>query len=125
MIPEPTARAALEYETPEGSVDGVLTHLPAEMVQLVPFDEITVHGLPASKRITLWFRQGARRIFQISVLRRGGRCLIEFCGQDPAQVLNVINRSKERFDRWFGIQPRHILFYEDRQRHKEKARGQE
>jgi hypothetical protein len=94
-------------------VDGVLTHLPSEMVNLLPFDEITVDGLPASKRITLWFRQGARRIFQISVLRRGGRCLIEFCGKDPAQVLRVINSSKQHFDCWFGIQPRHISFYEN------------
>ena len=104
-------------------MDGVLAHLPSEMVNLVPFDEITVDGLPASKRITLWFRQGARRIFQISVLRHSGRCLIEFCGKDPGQVLRVINRSKEHFDHWFGIQPRHILFYESVRQHKEKAKN--
>jgi len=104
-------------------VDGVLTQLPSEMSNLVPFDEVTVDGLPASKRITLWFRQGAKRMFQISVLRRSGRCLIEFCGKDPGQVLRAINNSKQHFDRWFGIQPRHILFYEGVRRQKRKGKG--
>jgi len=115
-------RASLEYDSADGAADGVLAHLPSEMVNLVPFDQITLDGLPASKRITLWFRQGARRIFQISVLRHSGRCLIEFCGQDPGQVLRVINRSKEHFDHWFGIQPRHIMFYEGARRQKREGK---
>ena len=92
----------LTYETTK-SQEGVLTELPVKLARFAEFDRIALIGAPSSLKATLWFRQGLKRIFHIRIIRKSGRCIVEFGGQDPKQVLQMISVCRDHFDRWFGI----------------------
>jgi hypothetical protein len=102
----------LEYRVSESGSDGALSELPGKLSRVIEFDNMDLDGVPNSKRLTLWFRNGAKRIFHIRMFRTGGRCVVEMGGLDPAQVLKGIAVCRDHFDRWFGISPRDITAYE-------------
>ncbi len=95
-------------------VDGALVGIPAKLQGELSFDRLDLEGVPTSKKITLWFRNGAKRIFHISLMRRSGRVLIEMGGLDSDHVLTSINICKDHFDQWFRISAKDIQFYENR-----------
>jgi hypothetical protein len=83
-----------------------------KLSNVIEFDNMGLDGLPNSKRLTLWFRHGAKRIFHIRLIRRSGRCVVEMGGLDPGEVLKGIAVCRDHLDRWFGINPRDITAYE-------------
>lgn len=108
MIPEvPTTQ--LEYSVPVGKWDGMLTELPDKLAGCIEFDAIGLDGMPTSKRVTLWFRSGAKKVFHVRLIRKAGRCLVEMGGVEPATALAAIKICRNHFDRWFGITPGDIL----------------
>jgi hypothetical protein len=79
-------------------------------------DDAFLDELPKAKRATLWFRQGAKHIFYISVVRETGRCVVELGGLDSREVLRAVRVCRDHFDRWFGIAPEDLQTYEARTR---------
>jgi hypothetical protein len=77
-------------------------------------DDAFLDELPQAKRATLWFRQGAKHIFYISVVRKTGRCVVELGGLDSREVLLAVRVCRDHFDRWFGIAPEDIQAFERR-----------
>ena len=102
----------LEYPASDVSVEGVFTDLPRKLSGVVEYDRMSLGGGPASKRVTLWFRQKARRAFEISLVRRGGRWLVVMGGLDPDRVMDGILVCRDHFDQWFGITTRDIQTYD-------------
>ena len=76
--------------------------VPLLVLALAPSD-LHLTQPPRSKRFTLWFRRGAKRVFYISVVRKTGRCVVEMGGLDPSDVLRAIGICREHFDNWFQI----------------------
>ena len=117
--PEPILlRGSLQYPASDVGVEGILTDLPGKLSTVLEYDRVGLEGLTAPKRITLWFRRGARRIFEVRMVRRGGRWLVGIGGLDPTGVYRGILICRDHFDRWFGVRPQEIRAYE---RHKRKA----
>lgn len=102
--------AGMQYSYPCSveCFDGILTPLPEKLARTFDFDSISLEDLPASKRVTLWFRQGAKRIFYISLIRKGGKCLARMGGQDPSRVLAGVTVCRDYLDQFFGINPREL-----------------
>lgn len=101
-----------EYPGSETNIEGVLTELPQKLSGVVEYDSLSLQVLPASKRVTLWFRCKAKHTFEISLVRRGGRWLVVLSGLDPDRVMHGILICRDHFDRWFGITVKDILAYE-------------
>lgn len=93
----------LVYSKPDRNDDGLLTELPAKLAMALTFDRFGLSHLPASKKVTLWFRSGMKRVFHVRLIRRGGRFLIEMGGGDPKEVLRCVQICKAHFDEAFGI----------------------
>jgi len=104
----PNAPVDLFYADQRNDWDGAVSDLPAKLAQTFPFDTIEVRGRPKSKLITLWFRNGAKRIFHIRLLRKSGQCVVKLGGMNSAQVLSGIDICKQHFDQWFGLTPSDI-----------------
>ena len=99
----------LEYSSiKEETNDGIFSELPEKLAPTLQFDHITLQGPPASKRITLWFRSGAKRVYHIRLIRKTGRCLVQIGGLEPATVLKTISICRDHFDNWFGISAQDI-----------------
>jgi hypothetical protein len=94
--------------------EGIMTDLPAKLIETLEFDSVTLDEQPASKRVTLWFRQSAKFVFRIRLVRKGSRCIFEMSGVDPSKVLRGITVCKSHFDQWFGITPQDIKRFEQR-----------
>lgn len=109
---KPAFNAELAYPSRPGAADGALAQLPSELTDIVEFDQVELDGMPTSKRVTLWFRHGAKRVVHFSVLRRSGKHVVQLGGGDPTQVLQLLDRCKKHFDNWFGIQDGDVLIYE-------------
>lgn len=102
----------IEYRVPDAGTDGALTELPQKLSVVMDFDNLGLEGMPNSKRLTLWFRSGAKRIFYVSMIRRTGRYVVEMGGMEPGEVLRGIEVCRDHLDRWFGISARDINAYE-------------
>src|SRR5258708_38837373 len=88
----------LEYPRPEGAWQGILTDLPGKLAQRLEFDSVTLQSFPRSRKITLWFRSGAKKVFHVRVIRKAGRCLVEVGGLEAAAVLPAIFGGRDHFD---------------------------
>jgi hypothetical protein len=110
----PAVTKQFEYPSSDVSVEGVFADLPRKLSGVLEYDTLVLDALPASKRCTLWFRRKARQIFEISLVRRGGRCLVVVGGLDPDRVMHSIFVCRDHFDHWFGITPQDIQAYEHR-----------
>lgn len=93
-------------------MEGALAELPKKLSGELQFDSIQLDGLPASKRFTLWFRYGAKRVFHVRMIRTGGRCLVEMGGIDPVKMLKTLNICRDHFDAWFDITSKDIRAFE-------------
>ena len=100
------------YDTGKGT-DGILTALPKRLANIIEFDTLSLEEQPASKRITLWFRHGAKCVFRIRFVRKSGHYLVKMGGLDAERVLDGIQVCKQHFDQWFDISKRDITSYED------------
>lgn len=105
---QPHHTVHLQYETTRVPDDGIFTALPEKLSEQLQFDHVQLQGPPTSKRITLWFRSGAKRVYHIRIIRTTGRRLVEIGGLDPATVLRTIHICRDHFDEWFGITPSDI-----------------
>jgi len=94
------------------SLEGVLTPVVRMAVGEMPFDSMDLQedrmGRLRGGELTLWFRHGAKRIFHVRVVRRGGKTLVELGGGNPTAVLRMIQRCRDHFDRWLGVTPEHV-----------------
>jgi hypothetical protein len=68
--------------------------------------------MPRRKVVTLWCRQGAKRVFYVSMVRKTGRWIVEMGGVDSQRVLAAIHACRDHFDGWFGIAPEDIQAFE-------------
>jgi hypothetical protein len=102
----------LEYRVSDAGTDGALTELPQKLSNVMEFDTLKLEGLPNSKRLTLWFRSGAKRIFYVRMIRSTGRYVVEMGGIKPGEVLRGIEVCRDHLDRFFGISARDIKAYE-------------
>jgi len=102
----------LEYPDSAGGTEGLFTELPGKLASVIPFDHVSVAETPHSKRVTLWFRSGAKQLFQVRLIRKSGRYLIEMSGLDAGQVLRGIQVCRDHCDRFFHITPADVLSYE-------------
>lgn len=93
----------LSYPLGEVSDEGLLTELPGKLASTLDFDRFGLAQMPASKRVTLWFRSGVKAVFHVRLLRSGGRFLVEMSGGDPKQVLRCVQICKAHFDKALGI----------------------
>lgn len=91
------------YKDAGRGIEGIFATLPRELASIIEFDELSLDEHPTSKRVTLWFRQGAKAVFHIRLIRKGGRCLVKIGGMDPRRVLAGIHVCKRNFDQWFDI----------------------
>lgn len=108
--------AHLEYRTsPANGVEGVVTHLPGKLSEVIDFDRMRLDDLPRSKRITLWFRQGAKDILHISIVRRSGRWIVKLGGLQNEHAKKCVAVCRDHFDQWFGINAQDLKIY---QRHR-------
>jgi len=114
-LSQPAPNEKLEYPSPAGGSDGALADIPGKLTGVVEFDNLGLDGMPNSKRLTLWFRSGAKRIFYIRMVRRTGRCVVEIGGMNPGEVLLGIAVCRSHLDRWFGISARDIKAYEGKE----------
>jgi hypothetical protein len=106
--------AVVAYPASGAETEGIFTQLPEKLAGTVDFDNFSLKTWPTSKRLTLWFRHGAKKIFHISVVRRGGRSLVQIGGLNPTRVLGGIKVCRDHFDKWFGIRSQDIIVYEKR-----------
>jgi len=102
----------LEYPDLGYSTDGLFADLPLKLAHVIPFDHISVAERATSKRVTLWFRSGAKRLFHIHLIRKSGRYLIETGGVDAGHVLRSIQICRDHCDRFFGINTLDVISYE-------------
>lgn len=93
----------LVYSQSDRNDEGLLTELPGKLAMALTFDRFGLSQLPSSKKVTLWFRSGMKRVFHVRLIRRGGRFLVEMGGGDPTQVLRGVQICKAHFDEAFGI----------------------
>lgn len=93
----------LSYPLNGTSEEGMLSALPGKLAPTLPFDRFGLAQMPDSRRIVLWFRSGAKRVFHVRLIRRGGRFLISMSGVDPMLVLQCVQICKQHFDEVFGI----------------------
>lgn len=98
----------LDYPQPDCCDEGLLTELPGKLAMALTFDRFGLSQLPASKKVTLWFRSGMKRVFHVRMFRRGGRFLVEMGGGDPKLVLRCVQICKAHFDEAFGITSKDI-----------------
>ncbi len=117
---EPSTRSEnaerAEYAGSSAGVDGAFRDLPQKLSSTLTFDSVTFEGLPSSKKFTLWFRHGAKRVFHVRLVRKSSRYLVEMGGMDPSQVLKSVQVCRDHLDRWFGIRPQEITVFEKRRR---------
>jgi hypothetical protein len=111
----------VEYNDSGVGTDGIMSELPAKLAGSLEFDGMKLDEQPASKRITLWFRQGAKFVFRIRLVRKGGRYIVEMAGMDPNTVLREISVCKRHFDQWFGITPQDVVSYELKRKPKTRS----
>ena len=102
----------VEYRDSGVGTDGILSELPAKLAGTLEFDGLKLDEQPASKRVTLWFRSGAKYVFRIRMIRKGGRYMVEMGGLDPIKVLRGVAVCKRHFDQWFKITPRDVVRFE-------------
>jgi hypothetical protein len=112
----------IEYQTNETTVEGVVTHLPGKLSEVIDFDRMRLDDLPRSKRITLWFRHGAKEILRVSIVRRSGRWIVKLGGIEPQQVRQCVVVCRDHFDQWFGINSNDLKIY---RRDRQPAPGEE
>lgn len=93
----------VDYPANGHRLEGVFTTLLMRLEGEFPFDRTSLKTLPTGKKLTLWFRHGAKRVFHISIIRKGARYVIEMSGGDPGRVLRAIHICKDHFDDWFGV----------------------
>ena len=114
-------RAVASYTGEPGqSTEGALTGLVQALASEVRFDGLRLREHPRAGRVTLWFRHGAKQLFHVSLVRRGGRYLVELHGGDPASALRLVSVCRDHFDRWFGVTPAQVRAFEA-----ERAGGRE
>ena len=111
-MPNDSRYTTISYNDQGRSTQGMLAKLPPRLATVIEFDALSLDEQPASKKATLWFRHGAKSVFHIRFVRKGGRFLIEMGGLDAAQVLIGIQVCKTHFDQWFGISNRDVTTYE-------------
>ena len=111
-MPSEKPHISLEYKDARPNFDGAIAELPEKISKVMEFDSISLSGLKTSRKFTLWFRSGAKRIFHIHMIRKSGRCVVEMGGLDPAQMLGGIAVCRDHFDRWFGIQAWEVKAFE-------------
>lgn len=104
--------STIVYDDTGRGIDGIFATLPNELATIIEFDALSLEEQPTSKRVTLWFRQGARAVFHIRFVRKSGRCLVEIGGLDAKRVLVGIHICKQHFDQWFNISKRDIRSYD-------------
>ena len=107
--PEPYS---VDYPAVGKRLDGVFTTLLQRLEGEFPFDRTSLKTLPTGKRLTLWFRSGARRMFHVTIIRKGARYVVEMSGGDPSKVLRAVQICRDHFDRWFEVTPRDVRVYE-------------
>jgi hypothetical protein len=105
-----TDNPACEFTYPRSpeTWDGALAALPGKLALTIDFDQVTLDELPRSKRATLWFRAGAKKVFHVRLVRKTGSCLIRIAGLDPAATLVAIKICRDHFDELFGVTPEDI-----------------
>lgn len=109
-----------EYPAAERQMDGVVTQLPGKLSDVIEFDRMGLDELPRSKRITLWFRQGAKDILRVSIVRRSGRWIVNLGGIEEQQVKKCVIVCRDHFDQWFGINSSDINIYQRYRQGKKK-----
>lgn len=111
--------AKLEYKTSsQAGVEGVVAQLPRKLSAVIDFDRMRLDDLPRSKRITLWFRQGAKDILRVSIVRRSGSWIVKLGGLENEQAKKCVAVCRDHFDQWFGINAEDLKIYQ-RQRSNE------
>ena len=98
----------------QADIDGIVVSLLPQLAPELKFNSLTLELNQRDKEMTLRFRNGAKRLFYISFVRKTARWLIEMGGGEPAQVLEAINICRDHFDEWFGIEPEDIQMFERR-----------
>lgn len=102
-------KKTLTYACPNASTDGMFTPLVCSLALTLAPSSIDLAPVPtARKRLTLWFRRGAKRIFYVSVIRKTGSYVIRMGGIDPSEALNAIHICRDHFDNWFQISPEDV-----------------
>jgi hypothetical protein len=101
-------------------MDGVVTQLPRKLSNVIDFDRMALDELARSKRITLWFRQGAKDILRISLVRRSGRWIVNLGAVEDQKLRLCVSVCRDHFDQWFGINARDIKIYQ-RYRQRKKS----
>lgn len=104
MKPSSTHRKIrLVYLKSDVSDEGLLTELPGKLASMLRFDQFGLAEGPGANRMTLWFRAGEKRVFQLHLIRRSGRLLIEMTGGDARQLMWCMQICKQHFDDALGI----------------------
>jgi len=104
----------LGYSAAKGADEGVFVPLLPRLSRLSGANDFSLEGKPTSKRLTLWIRHGAKKVFYVSLIRRTGKCMIEMGGLSPAQGLAFVRTCRDHFDQWFGLAPDEIRAMEKR-----------
>lgn len=109
-----SANSACELNYPRSpeTWDGALSTLPGKLALKIEFDGVSVDELPRSKRATLWFRAGAKKLFHVRLIRKAGGCLIRIAGLDRDATLVAIQICRDHFDECFGVTPHDIQDYD-------------
>lgn len=81
-----------------------------------------VEDWPGCAAPVLWLRQGAKRLFRITLVRRAGRQVVELAGVEPRRVLKAVGICRDHFDRWFSITPEVVRMHEARQQRRQSER---
>ena len=93
----------VSYPASGRPLDGVFTTLLMRLEGEVDFDQTALRAPPAGKKLVLLFRRGAKKLFHVTVIRRGARYFVEFSGGDPGKVLKAVQICKSHFDAWFNV----------------------
>lgn len=112
MTPSDYNPERVEYRDRGIGTDGIMSELPSKLAGTLDFDGLRLEEQPASKRVTLWFRSGAKYVFHIRLIRKGGRYMVEMGGLDPQKVLGGVIVCKRHFDQWFKISPQDVIQFE-------------
>lgn len=93
----------LTYASEDGTWDGILSPVTSQLAELVEATDLHYQERRWPSRAVLWFRRGTFRILRVSVVRRMGRCIVEFAGLEPRTVLAAMCLCRDHFDRSFGV----------------------